>query len=40
MLVLRDGGYMRWEADAHVDFVMGPNYYTRQLWLWETALVR
>ena len=34
MLVLRDGGRMTWEADAHIDFVMHPNYYTRQLWLW------
>ncbi len=34
MLVLRDGGKMTWTAEAEVDFVMHPNYFTRQLWVW------
>jgi len=33
MLALTDGGRMTWEAEAHVDFVMDPNFFTRQLWV-------
>ena len=33
-LVLRDGGKMTWSEKAHVDFVMNPNFFTRQIWVW------
>ena len=33
-LVLTKGGKMTWEAKAEVDFVMHPNFFTRQLWVW------
>ena len=34
MLVLREGGKMTWAADSHIDFVMHPNFFTRQIWVW------
>ncbi len=34
MLVLRDHARMVWEAEAHLDFVMDRNFFTRQLWVW------
>ncbi|MFW5860165.1 MAG: hypothetical protein ACOCYP_09080 [Planctomycetota bacterium] len=34
MLVLRDGARMTWEPQAHLDFVMDRNFFTRQLWVW------
>ena len=33
-LVLTKRGKMTWEAAAEVDFVMHPNFFTRQLWVW------
>jgi len=33
ILVLTDGGHMTWEPEAEIDFVMDPNFFTRQLWV-------